>query len=263
MKTFVKPLIFILALLLMSSMIFGITAIAAYDTPSEHAIWTSDDSKDSITYNGVEYKKLPVDYIAISNPRDMIYVTNSNTLEEFKSLFGLCMSASLDDNFITTSFYNDSNDYAKYNNGSLDNITNDESKIINITYCKADIYDDVMACTNKGLAFTDYYYEHCEDSPNSKNEFYFLSDKENDAINQVISTATPVKNSTIDLEKCNIATLKSTDDNHYFVGGEKLVIAQNADSKIYVMIYSEEKCAYTHYEVPETMYDIFANLLNH
>lgn len=268
MKKLIKPLALALAIVIVITMLFSITVFALDDSSAHHAVWTSKDNKDSITYKGVEYKKLPINYQAIYKLTDSgeneLFVTNNNALAEFISILGMGMILSHDGNFITTSFSNISDSYETYFGVNTDKKDLNNIEYINLVYCKADIYDDVMKYISKGLEFTDYYYLYAADSEDSTsygNEITFLNKEEIAAINQVISNTTPLDNYTVDLEKCDYISLRNTDTNHYFKNEDRCVVAQDENGKFFVMPLSNEDGHYTHYEVPDSMNEIFTKII--
>ena len=160
MKKFLKPAITVLALTLVGSALFGFIAVASDDIPKQNAVWTTEGNRDSITYQNIEYKKIDADINVMPlNCRDyniedgLITITEPEDSSLFFKKDRFCAALSFDRNFITTDIDNNEITYRDLIKASA----NDDTMEV---YCKADIYDNIMAEIKAGINYTDYGYAY-------------------------------------------------------------------------------------------------------
>lgn len=256
MKTLYKSIIIVVALALASTMVFGITAIASDDTAYKHAVWTTEKCRDSITYQGVEYKLLDGDVMPL-NCRDyevedgLMYITEPDKTSTKDSF---CAAMSFDGNFITTDIDNNEITYRELMTATAADGTME-------VYCKADIYDSITAEINAGIEYTDYGYVHPvvnEEQKTVENNFYYFSDEENDAIKKILSEVTPVETKEYPNELNWIVNIDELSDNHFFTSNSYDIYQDNNGT--YFLVKDSEK-SYIKYEVPENMNVIFDQIV--
>lgn len=263
MKKNIKFSVLIIALLMLCLCLTGCSEL---DTMREQqAFWTEKGSVDSITYNGIEYKRLPgYDPPAPTGYQfQPVFVTDPDVPVLLSNEFSTYMNLSDDGNFLTcyvsmtpehdvitmysTMYSALSNSYTSYEGGDA-------------TYCKADIYDEVVAKIEEGIEYTSYGYEYWvldEETGVHDYKYYFLTDEQSDAINKVVEEVKPVPESEIPYKTLWIASLDKISEDKYFSKTSYEIYYDDYLEIYYVVYYSPSLGTHTHYEVPKKMNDIF------
>lgn len=254
MKKNTKFLVLLLAMLLMCLCLTGCDEL---DEMREiQAFWTTQGSTDSITYNGVEYKKLP----GYNNPNPMynsqyskyIYVTDRDVPVLLSSRFSDIMDVSDDENFISGYCYTTDYYYSE-------SYVSPDSEAV---YCKSDIYDEVVEKINAGIEYTNYgfgYYYWDEKEMTDIWEYYYLSSDETDAVNKVIENVEPITNSEIDYNNNYVLSLDKISEDKYF-GKDSFDLYTDGLNTYYLVQYSEALDIHTCYKVPEELKPTFEKL---
>lgn len=261
MKKNTKFLVLVLALLMMCLCLTGCDELD--NMRDLHATWTTEGNTDSITYNGVEYKRIYGSNLPdpmFSSQFQMIFVTEPDVPVLLSQTQGVALSISYDEHFIVGTLYDD---YTAEYDMLYSSIAYGYEELEKVLYCKADIYDDIVAKINDGIEYTKYgyeYYTYDEESYIDEYNYYYLTDEECDAINKVVKEVEPVYNSQIAYEHRWIIDLDKISDDGYFAKFSYEIYADNLD-QYYLTNYSETIDEYTHYKVPDDMSDIFEQIV--
>ncbi len=248
MKKNTKFIVLIIALLMLCLCLTGCSEL---DTMREQqAFWTEKGSIDSITYNGTEYKILPGNNhpIPLGYKHNPIFVTDPDVPVLLSNEFSTYMNLSDDGNFLTGFVY----PYPKTT------YISDEGT--EATYCKADIYDEVIAKINEGIEYTSYCYQYWiydDEADSDECYYYYLTDEEADAINKVAEEVKPVFDSEIPYETLWLAPLEKVSEDNYFVKSSFELYYDDYDDTYYLVSFSPSLETHSHYEVPKKMNDIF------
>ena len=263
MKKNIKFSVLIIALLMLCLCLTGCSELDIMR--EQQAFWTEKGSVDSITYNGIEYKILPGNNhpIPMGYKHNPIFVTDPDVPVLLSNEFSTYMNLSDDGNFLTcyvsmtpehdvitmysTMYSALSNSYTSYEGGDA-------------TYCKADIYDEVVAKINEGIEYTSYCYQYWiydEKTEGDKCYYYYLTDEEADAVNKVAKEVKPVFDSEIPYETLWLAQLEKISEDNYFVKASFELYYNDYDDTYYLVSFSPSLETHSHYEVPKKMNDIF------
>lgn len=260
MKKNIKFSVLIIALLMLCLCLTGCSEL---DTMREQqAFWTEKGSVDSITYNGIEYKILPGNNhpIPMGYKHNPIFVTDPDVPVLLSNEFSTYMNLSDDGNFLTGFVYPN----PTYDNVSayttLTKTTYISGEGAEATYCKADIYDEVVAKINEGIEYTSYCYQYWiydEKTESDECYYYYLTDEEADAVNKVVEEVKPVFDSEIPYETLWLAQLEKISEDNYFVKASFELYYNDYDDTYYLVSFSPSLETHSHYEVPKKMNDIF------
>ena len=249
MKNVKKFIALVVALLLMSVSLCGCSELD--DMREAQAFWTTEDSIDSITYQGVEYKKMDV-----TNPPDplynrddlkFIYVTESDVpvlLSQHLSEYDT-FHISEDHSFIYGSMYN----YKIYAPEA-------------VLYCKADMYNDMMSKFNEGIEYTKYgmgYYVFDENTGDTTWDYYYFTQEQIDAVNKVLKEVEATQDDSIDVEQSYVCQVDKISEDDYF-GRYAFDIYTDFEGSYWIVQYSDALELCTCYEVPKELNDFFAEL---
>ena len=194
MKKTVKPIILLVVLIMVLSTLTGCKELD--DMRSTHAVWTEKGVHDSITFNGVEYKRINVENAPDVFEIDarIIHVTEPDVPVLLASSKSETFDISEDENFMCG--------YMPYETYVADSVSDAiTNNILTKAYgsngdyclfCKADLYDDVMKEIKDGIEYTDYGYQYT--NVDGISSYYYLTDEENDAVNKIIKEVEPVQN---------------------------------------------------------------------
>ncbi len=253
MKNKTKLLVIILALIMMC---VSFTGCAELDQMREqHATWTVAGDTDSITYKGVEYKKLPnlqgETFYNIDGSLP-IYVTDSD-VPVLLSQYCTSLSISINGNFIVGYVGETSDNVAEYGYIGAD---------VESTYCKAELYDEIVEKSNSDINYTNYAYSYYSEEDFDSFELYYLSAEESDAIDKVVKEVEPVENSNIYETGYFLLNLVEISDDELF-SRYSYEIYGDEHGNYYVVDFAQFWNEYTEYKVPKDMNDIFKKLTSH
>lgn len=260
MKKNIKFSVLIIALLMLCLCLTGCSEL---DTMREQqAFWTEKGSIDSITYNGIEYKKLPgyEPPAPTGHQFQPVFVTDADVPVLLSNELSTYMDLSDDGNFLTgfvtmTPEHDVITMYTPLTNTSYSSYEGGDA-----TYCKADIYDEVVAKIEEGIEYTSYGYEYWvfnEETDTHDYKYYFLTDEESSAINEVVEEVKPVPESDISYKTLWIASLDKISEDKYFAKTSYEIYYDDYLDTYYLVYYSPSLGTHTHYEVPKKMNDIY------
>lgn len=256
MKKTTKILTLILALLMIGLCLGGCDELD--EMRKVQAFWTNEGSHDSITYDGVEYKKIDKTFILPDTSYNysastIITVTEKDVPVLLSDSFGDYMDMCESKNFIqgyVSPVATDLNSlYSPYDYGS------------DALFCKADIYDEIIEKIESGIEYTKYGYSYSyyvEEDDEYTEGFYYLSDEEIDAINKTLSEVEPATDSDAAYDYSYLTSLVAISDDLYF--GKDSYEIYTSGINYYLVHYSPSLDSYTSYKVPSELSDIFDNM---
>ena len=254
MKKNTKFLVLLLALLMMCLCLTGCDELD-YMRESQ-AFWTVDGNTDSITFDGVEYKRLdatnPPNPMYNSNYTDAVFVTDSDVPVLLSRDYCVSLNISEDKNFIYGYVFDD------YTNEVYGVYDGDGREAV---YCKADIYDEVMEKINEGIKYTNYGfgYSYWDDEKNEDVwEYYYMNDTETKALNKVFEDPKLLTYDEVDTYEY-ITDFNKVSDDKYFGQGGYIIYSDGRDS-YYIGKYSETLEEEVYYAVPEELNDTFREI---
>ncbi len=261
---------FLMLFLALAMMCLCLTGCDDLDNLREqHAFWTVDGDTTSITYKGAVYKELPelndLDPLYNSAYDEFISVTNSDVPVLLSTTYGVSLNISADERFITGFIYNDYE--AEYKDASslfssIQFYPESEDGRYAI-YCKEDIYDEVCNSIKDGIKFTNYgysYYTYDDRSYMDTYRYYYLSDEECDAVNEVVKTVKPQQTSDSPYMDIYICALDKITEDKMF-GEVSYEIYRDGYGNYSLEHYSYVTEEYKSYVVPEKYNDIFDKIV--
>ena len=262
MKKILKPIILSVVLIMLLSTLTGCQELD--DMRSTHAVWTEKGVHDSITFNGVEYKRINVENAPDVFEIDarIIHVTEPDVPVLLASSKSELFDISEDENFMCG--------YMPYETYVADSVSDAiTNNILTKAYgssgdywlfCKADLYDDVMKEIKDGIEYTDYGYQYT--NVDGISSYYYLTDEENDAVNKIIKEVEPVQNTDYVSDYSTSVWLTPVSKSHNFSAGYNYEILWDEfdDNKYTLVTYplvQKYGMSYedygTSYEVPDEL----------
>lgn len=259
MKKTVKPIILLVVLIMLLSTLTGCKELD--NLRSTHAVWTEKGVYDSITLNGVEYKRINIENApsVFKTKPDIIYLTDPDVPVLLASSMSETFDISEDENFIF-GYIIDPSYTDGYTSDRLSDTFisgyNEQGPSEYSLFCKADIYEDVMKKIESGIEYTDYVYEYVDPDTRMLNN-YFLKDEENKAFKKVLEEVKPIEENQSDYGIYMSVMIENVSDDHYF-SNNFYDISWNLDEDQYIIsYYSEATRTWYTYEVPKEMNDTF------
>lgn len=250
MKNIKKLLLIITIVLTMCMFLGGCTQLD--DMREQHAVWTVAGEDDSITYKGVEYKKLPPPeypneyFFGYSNT---IYVTDPDVPVLLSGSYGEALDISKDDIYIYGYLFD--NEYEYISSGH------------DVYYCKAELYDEITAKAEEKIEYTKYAYLYYDDMTDfSEIKAYYLTDKEMETVDKIVSEEKPLENSDIYNNGYYLVDLQKFSDDGYFCKASYEIYGDDKGN-YYLVDYTYSLDEYSVYSVPKEMYSTFDNITKH
>lgn len=229
----------------------------------EQCFWTNDDNIDSITLsNGEVYLKL--DDAVSENiyytgyEYNFVYVTKKDVPVLLSKEYSIQLELDDSENFIYGYIPEEQgiemlipnsleDDYYFFGGGG--------GKVMNLLYCKEELYDDIMKQYNKGVEYTHYgydyhFYTYDEDGmqENTVSSRYDCTKEETAIVDKILKDIKPQSNSDIPYNSTHLCTLYKLSDENLFCKTQYEIYT--VDDKYYLAKYSEALDEYNIYEVP-------------
>lgn len=220
----------------------------------KQAFWAEEGKYDAIIYNGDTYKMIGLQntyYDTMYNNVEgkSVFVTDPDVPVLLSGNMGSPFDMSDDENFICG--YIDYYDYYNDNDVYYSDYTGDY-----LTYCKEDIYDEIVEEIKSGIEYTGYgttleKYDDKEDV--FTYEYYYFTQDEVDAINDVFENVEPTEVFPVGYTW----SLDNVSEDKYFGESWAYEVALDSNSRYYIYRYdmSEDTCM--GYYVSDKVNDIF------
>ena len=146
-----------------------------------------------------------------------------------------------------------------------------------MTYCKEVIYDEVLSELQSGVEYTKYGFEHYTESDpklfeqsfddiNDIYEYVYLNEEQTKAVDDIIKTVKPEKNSAISTNSTYVTDLDRVSEDERFAkvsynvcfDGTSYYLIEITDYEYYE--YTRELDDYNSYKVPSKYHALFAKM---
>lgn len=262
MKKILKPIILSVVLIMLLSTLTGCQELD--DMRSTHAVWTEKGAKDSITFNGVEYKRIYAENVpsVYDEKYEVICVTEPDVPVLLASSMCDTFNITKDENFIVGYISHETYDEVSVSDAVTDNFLDKFYELGGeyCLFCKADIYEDVMKEIEDGIEYTDYNYQYVTED--GELSYYLLTDEEKDAVNKVLKEVEPEQNTDYVSSYYPSVYLSSVNENYCFCADYNYeILWDEFDDNKYTLVtyplvqkYGMEYEDYgTSYEVPDEL----------
>lgn len=244
MKTISKILVILALVATMCLCLCGCDELD--EMKAQHATWTNENNRDSITYNDDQYKLIPsnLTHNLKTSPTgiklDPVYVTEPDVpvLLSQDECTALCTNKDK-----TLIFGND-----------------DDIDQTFMLYCRSDIYDEVLEKIESGIKYDGYGFSYQildEEDGGFTEDFYTFDSYQNDVINEIESTCKKNHFDKLYEPGVYVTTLTRISDNKLFYSNYRDVYYYNETGKYYLIENNIDKGTSSVIEIPKEYNDTF------